>query len=71
MKDTKITCDSCGNDLTYTGNCIDYRILVCCEVKPLYPGSMSATAMGISPPLEGDHHFCGSICLRKWKRISP
>ena len=26
MQKTEITCDGCGRDLTYTGNCEDYRL---------------------------------------------
>lgn len=63
----KITCDGCGRDLTYTGNCVDYRLVLGNETKPPYPDAWSVTAMGIYPPLKRTHHFCDLLCLDQWR----
>lgn len=61
---TKITCDGCGNDLTSTGNSIDYRLLLANERLPIR--GTTCTDMMIYPPIEGDAHFCGLWCLHTW-----
>ena len=66
MKKTEVTCDQCGADLTYTGNCEDFRIVLGNEGVPIAPGIGAVTAMAICPPLKGTSHFCGVNCLGKW-----
>lgn len=61
----KVTCDHCRSDLTNTGNCVDYRLVLKSESLP--PRSNSVTAMMIYPPVERPHHFCGLGCLDKWR----
>lgn len=67
MQKIEINCDGCGHDLTYTGNCVDYRLVLGNESKPTYPGARAVTAMGISPPVDRAHHFCGLDCLDHWR----
>lgn len=64
MQKLEITCDQCGSDLTATGNCVDYRIVLANESLPSLGGFV--TSMMIYPPLEGTAHFCGTLCLAKW-----
>lgn len=64
-KEYKITCDSCGRDLTYTGNAVDYRLALKSENIANYSDSYAVTAM-ISPPIEQDAYFCSMHCLTKW-----
>jgi hypothetical protein len=64
-ENTKITCDNCNKDLTYTGNCIDYRLKLMDEIIP--PKSSTVTAMMMYPSLkDGSKHFCGIGCLKVW-----
>lgn len=69
MIEHKVSCNQCGNDLTHTGNCIDYRIALCNERIPS-KGSAAVTDMHISPPIEHPMHFCSIRCLcgtvEKW-----
>lgn len=61
---TTITCDGCGEDITYTGNSVDWRLALVNEPIPLR-GSI-ATDMMIFPRIEHDVHFCGLPCLQEW-----
>ena len=63
----QITCDGCDADLTYTGNCEDYRLVLGNENKPTFPGAGAVTAMGIYPPIDRTHHFCDLRCLDYWR----
>lgn len=64
MEHKKVTCDGCGNDISSTGNSIDYRLLLKAEKLPYR--SACVTDMMIYPPIERDAHFCGIGCLRVW-----
>jgi hypothetical protein len=59
-----ITCDGCGNDITTTGNSVDYRLSLRSEPKPSWGGAV--TDMMIYPSLKSNKHFCGLGCLDKW-----
>lgn len=59
----KVTCDSCGADLTVTGNSVDYRVLLRSEALPSWGGAV--TDMMIHPPIRQPMHFCGIACLKK------
>lgn len=67
MKTVEIKCDGCGHDLTYTGNCVDYRLILASEAKSTYPDAGAVTCMGISPSISRAHHFCGVDCLDHWR----
>src|SRR5574338_442812 len=67
MKTVEIKCDACGHDLTYTGNSVDYRLVLASEGKPIRPGIGVVTDMGIYPPVDRTHHFCRLDCLDKWR----
>lgn len=66
-----ITCDHCGEDITVTGNCEDYRLVLESESRtPWYvlEGKTGGfvTAMAMQPPISRPHHFCGFRCLKEW-----
>jgi hypothetical protein len=69
---SKITCDQCDNDLTYTENCEDYYVVLGNGSKsPWYlrdgRRGGAVTAMAIAPPIKGGtKHFCGVGCLAAW-----
>jgi hypothetical protein len=63
-ENSQITCDGCGNDLSVTSNCEDYRLALVNQRVP--PASSSVTAMGACPALDKAAHFCGVNCLRIW-----
>ena len=65
-KTVQVTCDGCGNDLTYTANCEDFRLALVNERVPLPPGDGVAYSMGAYPAIKTDAHFCGVECLRSW-----
>jgi hypothetical protein len=64
MQKTEVACDQCGADLSVTGNCEDYRIILANEAIPSVGGAV--TCMAIYPPLKSTSHFCGTLCLAKW-----
>ena len=65
MRMERVLCDHCGNDLSTTGNCEDYRLLLMSEPIPHCGGSV--TTLAIMPPLQGrQHHFCGTECLAEF-----
>lgn len=66
-KTATITCDGCCRDLTYTGNSVDYRLVLGSEAKPIEPGPGAVTDMMIYPPIDRTHYFCGLHCLDKWR----
>lgn len=64
-REPQITCDSCGNDLTYTSNCIDYRLSLV-NVSLGSRGAGAVTSMMVYPAIPQDADFCGINCLREW-----
>jgi len=66
MQETKITCDGCGNDLTYTGNEEEYRLALNLERKTIHPDITYVTSMYFIPPIKKNKHFCGIECIEKW-----
>lgn len=66
-----VTCDTCGRDLTSTGNCNDYRLALVPESIPSGPGAV--TDWMNYPAIEKTAHFCGMRCLKTWiaKRDEP
>ena len=66
-KTVKIECDGCGHDLTYTGNSVDYRLVLANESKPTYPDINCVTDMMIYPSVERTMYFCRIVCLDKWR----
>lgn len=63
-KTVTITCDGCGKDLTYSGNSVDYRLVLGNENKPSRGGLV--TAMMKYPPVTHTHYFCDLRCLDLW-----
>lgn len=63
-KETKVTCDNCGKDLTSTGNCQDWRIALVNDRIPSRGGVV--TAMASSPCLKHNLYFCGLDCLKQY-----
>jgi hypothetical protein len=68
---TTVTCDYCGNDIAYTSNCVDYRMVLQAEPKAYSPGTGAVTMMHIEPPLSRPMHFCGWNCISAWFRARP
>jgi hypothetical protein len=73
MTETReIKCDACGADLTYTGNCEDYYLVLSNAAmapwyaKEGYRGG-AVTAMAVSPAIKQTQHFCGLHCLDRWR----
>jgi len=64
MRIIQINCDTCGRDLTLTGNSIDYRIVIHSERIPAAEGPV--TDMMIHPAVPQPLHFCHIPCLKKW-----
>lgn len=72
MKSRQVICDACGEDLTYTGNCEDYYLVVTSASKqPWYLRDGlrggAVTSMAIRPPVEQERDFCGLACLDLWR----
>jgi hypothetical protein len=71
MKIVEVKCDQCSRDLTTTHNIEDWRLVLKSEAKmPYYVAEGSSTSpvtlMGIKPPVDRTHHFCGLRCLANW-----
>lgn len=64
----KIICDECLSDLTYTGNCEDYYLVLTVGSKaPWFAAEGHSggflTAMAIRKPIDGTRHFCDLKCM--------
>ena len=66
MEARKVTCDGCEKDLTYTGNCEDWRLVLANQAIPQPPGDGFVTLMAAYPPVDRTHHFCDLACLKAW-----
>ena len=67
----EVICDGCGADITYTGNSVDYRLVLASQSKtPWYAGegleAGVVTDMWIENPLPEAKHFCSLRCLASW-----
>ena len=66
-----IKCDDCGKDLTTTGNCEDYYLVVGPRSKSIDTGGSGAvTAMAIYPPVDREYHFCDLRCIDNWRAVT-
>ncbi len=73
---TEIKCDGCAKDITYTGNSVDYRLVLACEGKSAWYEKEGMTGgvmtdMMIYPPIKRSHHFCDLKCLSRWINPEP
>jgi hypothetical protein len=67
-----VKCDGCDADLTFTGNCEDWYLVLGNESKrPWYQehgyAGGAVTSMAMYPPVNRTHHFCNLRCLDKWR----
>ena len=58
-RETKITCDGCGKDITSTA-----QLHLLAESLP--HTSNSVYAVLVYPPIESDWYFCDTKCLQRW-----
>lgn len=65
MRTVETACDGCGSSLNSTGNCEGYMLALTVEHLPVV--GPYVTAMGVSRPLDRDHHFCSISCLDRWR----
>lgn len=64
---TKVTCDQCNEDITYTWNSVGYRVALINERLPINPAAHAVTdMMKYAPVAGGNKHFCDMQCLKKW-----
>lgn len=65
MSETRrVVCDRCGRDLTETGNCEGYRIVLMSE--PIPSGGGAVTLMAVYPQIARPLHFCSVECLKSF-----
>lgn len=64
MKSESVTCDLCGKDITTTGNCSDYRVVLASERIP--SNSNVVTLMHVEPDFPRPLHFCDYRCFVGW-----
>jgi len=65
----KVLCDQCENDLSTTGNSVDWSLTLRNRQIPTWDAFKkggAVTDMMISPELKKDLNFCGLACLNKW-----
>jgi len=60
----EIYCDGCGDNLSASGNSIDYRLSLI--VERIAPHDGPLTDVMRYPPIKKDCHFCDLRCLRNW-----
>jgi hypothetical protein len=65
-KTIKIICDQCKRDITYTGNCEDYKLVLSNESIPHNPECSAVTCMASYPHIDHDVYFCNARCLKDW-----
>lgn len=66
MKNTQVHCDECGADITYTGNCDGFRVVLSSEAMQHEPGCNVVTDVYVTPQFPQPRHFCGEKCLVRW-----
>lgn len=66
MRTVEIKCDSCDKDLTHTGNCEGYYLVLGSASKS-YRGSGAVTMVAVQPPTDREYHFCGMTCMDTWR----
>lgn len=66
MKVIKVTCDTCQRDISTTGNCEEFCILLRDEPMPQADGCVAVTTMAPKRWIGDDRHFCSDKCLREW-----
>jgi hypothetical protein len=69
MRQEQIVCDGCQDDLTETGNSVDWRLALYPERIPVPQRFSSVTDVMIKPDISQVHHFCGLQCLERWLKI--
>jgi hypothetical protein len=60
----EIYCDGCRDNLSSSGNSIDYRLSL--SVERIAPHEGPVTDVMRYRPIGQDCHFCGLKCLRNW-----
>ena len=63
-QESKITCDSCGNDLSVATNRMGSRLVLKNEIAHCPDGAVPD--MMLYTLINSDKHFCGLGCLKKW-----
>lgn len=69
MRKSEVVCDQCGKDLSKTGNCIGWRLMLDVEKIPSKDGPV--TLLHVEPMLDHEHHFCHLVCLARWTNKLP
>lgn len=64
MKQIKITCDNCMNDITQTDATPAYRIEL--QAKPMPHSTSFIHDLCVMPPIDREMYFCGVGCLKQW-----
>ena len=63
-KDLVVLCDTCGKDITKTGNAVDWRVGLVNVRIPARGGVL--TEVDVRPQLTEDKDFCSLTCTRDW-----
>lgn len=63
-KEVKISCDSCGKDITSTGGIPGFRLHLASEILPMREGPVAAVL--VYPDIDNDMYFCDLRCLADW-----
>lgn len=59
----KVICDTCGKDITFTGNSIDWRLAVQNQRVTSGASAGAVTDMMIYPVTKADTHYCSWRCF--------
>lgn len=70
MEHRKVTCDQCEADLTYTSNCVAYKLHLAPKSIPV-KGSVLGRAVFVTsmmdyPPIDNELDFCGVPCMLRY-----
>lgn len=62
--ETKITCDYCQRDITYSRGGYDHSLVL--SDRKYGPDSQYVFTYYMEPCLDKDKYFCGFGCLKEW-----
>ncbi|CAH1657722.1 hypothetical protein CHELA1G11_13011 [Hyphomicrobiales bacterium] len=69
--ETKVTCDGCSDDITYTDGMAEQSLALVLRHRRVKDHSAPVHCALIAPLIDETKHFCGFDCLRKWLGDKP
>lgn len=67
MREERVLCDGCGNDLTMRSRSSPYRLALVLDFKQADPEADNLPLAEYVPLIDRDHHFCCLDCVDRWR----